>query len=68
MMNILGTALEEAQISAICKSVLLGLDYLHSSSMQKVHRDIKSENILINDKGEIKLGMCWGFVGGNGCS
>ena len=67
-MNILGTPLEEIQISAICKSVLLGLDYLHSSTTQKVHRDIKSENILINDKGDIKLGLSRGIFRGNSCS
>lgn len=45
--------LSENAISAIARSVLEGLHYLHS--MQIVHRDIKPSNLLINSKGEIKI-------------
>lgn len=37
----------------ILRRVLESLDYLHSKGI--VHRDIKSDNILVNSKGDIKL-------------
>lgn len=45
--------LNEPQISLICKGILQALVFLHSH--QKIHRDIKSDNILINSKGEVKV-------------
>lgn len=53
------TALDEPQISFICREILSGLAYLHSRNL--VHRDIKSDNILLNLSGSIKiadLGEC----------
>ncbi|KAL3497880.1 hypothetical protein ACH5RR_040612 [Cinchona calisaya] len=45
--------LSEDAISSIARSVLQGLNYLHT--MQIVHRDIKPSNLLINSKGETKI-------------
>lgn len=44
---------KEDEIRAVCYQTLLGLEYLHSK--KKVHRDIKSGNILLNDDAQIKL-------------
>lgn len=50
----LGVILSEKEIATITYEVVAGLLYLHSNGI--MHRDIKSDNILVNDKGEIKLG------------
>lgn len=46
--------LDETVTSYIIMNVLKGLQYLHRE--KKVHRDIKLGNILITDKGFVKLG------------
>lgn len=43
----------EREIATVCLEVLRGLDYLHSKGI--IHRDIKSDNILIGNQGQIKL-------------
>jgi len=40
-------------IAYICKQMLLSLVYLHNKN--KIHRDLKSDNILLNKEGEVKI-------------
>lgn len=50
---VLCTILTEVQIATVCKEVLLGIQYLHEHDV--VHRDIKSDNVLLNMKGAVKI-------------
>ncbi len=43
----------EAQIGYVSIEVLKGLQYIHQH--RRIHRDIKSDNILMNMRGEVKL-------------
>jgi len=43
----------EAQMAQICKGTLAGLNCIHIS--HKIHRDIKSDNILLDAEGEVKI-------------
>ncbi|KAH6883789.1 STE/STE20/PAKA protein kinase [Coprinopsis sp. MPI-PUGE-AT-0042] len=44
--------LEEDQISSICLETCKGLQHLHSQSI--IHRDIKSDNVLLDAHGRVK--------------
>lgn len=45
---------DEPQIAYVCKCMLSGLAYMHS--VHRLHRDIKSDNVLVDMNGNIKLG------------
>jgi len=45
--------MNEAQIARVTRETLKALVYIHSQ--HRIHRDIKSDNILLNEKGEIKI-------------
>eukprot|EP00008_Paramoeba_atlantica_P004077 CAMPEP_0201475094 /NCGR_PEP_ID=MMETSP0151_2-20130828/566_1 /ASSEMBLY_ACC=CAM_ASM_000257 /TAXON_ID=200890 /ORGANISM="Paramoeba atlantica, Strain 621/1 / CCAP 1560/9" /LENGTH=450 /DNA_ID=CAMNT_0047855107 /DNA_START=192 /DNA_END=1544 /DNA_ORIENTATION=+ len=47
--------LTEGHIAWICWQVLLGLEYLHSRPRPIIHRDIKSDNILMGLDGSCKI-------------
>ncbi|KAG7496033.1 mitogen-activated protein kinase kinase kinase kinase 2 isoform X2 [Solea senegalensis] len=45
--------LREKQIAYVCRETLQGLYHLHETG--KMHRDIKGANILLTDRGDVKL-------------
>jgi serine/threonine protein kinase len=49
-----GIQLSEAQMAFVARETLRGLTFVHAS--HRIHRDIKSDNILVGGDGSIKIG------------
>ncbi len=45
--------LDEEQIKFVIFSAVKALTYLHSQNI--IHRDVKAANILLNERGEVKI-------------
>jgi len=48
-----GVIMQEDSMAYVCRETLRGLEYIHW--LEIIHRDIKSDNLLINELGQIKI-------------
>jgi len=48
-----GLSMNEPRIARVCLETLKALSYIHSR--YRIHRDIKSDNILLSSNGEVKI-------------
>jgi serine/threonine protein kinase len=53
VLDVLGHGLDEMQLSAVSRSVLSSLVYVHEKN--RIHRDIKAGNLLVTSDGLVKL-------------
>eukprot|EP00419_Tripos_fusus_P012717 CAMPEP_0172670256 /NCGR_PEP_ID=MMETSP1074-20121228/10188_1 /TAXON_ID=2916 /ORGANISM="Ceratium fusus, Strain PA161109" /LENGTH=282 /DNA_ID=CAMNT_0013487137 /DNA_START=18 /DNA_END=863 /DNA_ORIENTATION=- len=49
------TFLPEERARCYIRDALQGLEYLHSSTLRIAHRDIKPQNLLVDEEGRIKI-------------
>jgi p21-activated kinase 1 len=56
----ISSSMTEGQIAAVSREVAQGLEYLHEYGV--IHRDIKSDNVLLSLTGDIKLSTYRGLL------